>query len=301
MGTHFKLLFVSIVMSSVSVGSEAWVQGAHLLHRFAGEVELSELGKSAIDLDTTDLPLALGGLFTCQAESGAAVYLSTSNRGFIEFRGPGKFGVERFEQTQRDASEGQSGASDYGQSRMLLSFRSGQIFIDTRGMPEFSRLAIETPLGRITTSEALWQMRIRFDQRSGIFDFEVGCSDGRIYFTDQRGIGYELHAGQRLAGVGGWRNLGVEVVEGTESSAAAMEEFLTVGEVFASEAKRTELYLPAMKALRSSVVDMPVGGNASQEESRARPVIIEYAPRAEPLLPFRGEIAAPSAGRADIF
>lgn len=298
---YLKQWLLVIAMSHTSLGSEVWVQGAHLLHRFKGQVALSELGKPDFNLEAADLPLALGGLFTCELESGAAIHLSTSNRGFVEFRGPGKFGIERFEQTQTDKDGGQAAGREYGQSRMLLSLRAGHIFIDTRGLGELSRLAVETPLGRITTRQALWQMNIRFDQRSGIFDFEVVCSDGRVYFTDRRGTAYELRAGQRLAGAGGSMNPGVEVVESTEAGAAAMQEFLTVREELASEANRTEHYLPAMKALPTAIADLPGGGRAPLEERSARPVTIEYAPRAEPLIPFRGEIPPPSALKADIF
>lgn len=220
---------------------------------------------------------------------------------FIQFRGSGEFGVERFEQTEPERSARMSSERESGQSRLLISFRSGHIFIDTRALSGASRVAVETPLGRITSSRALWQMRIAFDQRSGIFDFDIACSSGRLSFTDRRDLSYSLRAGQRLSGAGGWMTPGIEIVEITENEKEAVEDFLSTRDKLEAVANRLELYLPVIEQLPALQIESQDIPATIPKREGTTPVIIEYAPWAESLAPFRGEIRAPSAGQFDIF
>lgn len=298
---YLKLSVFLFTLVNASWASSGWTQGAFLIHEISGGVGLSELGKSSLDVESADLPVGIRGRFTCQADPGAAVFLSASNRMFVQLQGPGEFGVERFEQTEPEPSVWSSTDQESGQSRMLFSLRSGNLFMDTRELNETSRVAVETPIGRIAVGRALWQMRIDFDQRSGIFSFEIACSEGSLSFTSRRDSNYPLRAGQRLSGAGGWTDPGVDVVEMTTNNREAIEEFLSTRSNAKNDAARLEYYLRFMDELLS-------GGGApidTRTTPRGRgdagPVIIEYAPKPETLTPFRGEIPAPSESQADIF
>lgn len=298
---YCKLTILLLIFFNVSRGSSDWAQGGFLIHELRGGVSLSELGKAELEQEISEFPVGIHGRFSCRTDPGAAVFLSASNRMFLQLLGAGEFGVERFEQMMSEAGTGASGSSESGQSRMLFSFRSGHLFMDTRGLNEVSRVAIETPLGRITSSRALWQMRIAFDQRSGIFDFEIVCSAGRLSFTDRRNLNYVLRAGQRLSGAGGWMTPGIEIVEITENDREAMEDFLSTRDNLEAVASRAELYLPLIEELSNLQTEQQNMSAATPEREGNTPVIIEYAPRPELLTPFRGEIRAPSAWQVDIF
>jgi hypothetical protein len=179
--------------------------------------------------------------------------------------------------------------------------RSGHLLVDDRGAGDSSKLALETPLGRLTAGRALWQMRISFDQRSRIFDFEIACSAGRVSFTDNRGESYALSTGQRLSGAGERMNPGIEIVEITENDAEVIEEFVTALDAIRSSAEKLELYLPAIQDLPGAQQEALNAIEIPTARSGARPIIIEYAPRAETVAPFRGEIPPPSEHRAGMF
>lgn len=297
----FKSLFLLNVFIIHAWASDDWARGAHLVHALEGEVSLSELGEASLAIEPQDLPMAIGGLYTCEAEAGASVLLSASNRKFFLFRGPGQLGVERFEQIRPTAATWSGQDPSFGQSRMLLSMRSGYLLVDDRVAGDSSKLALETPLGRLTAGRALWQMRISFDQRSRIFDFEIACSVGRISFTDNRGESYALSAGQRLSGAGERMNPGIEIVEITENDVEVIEEFGMALDAIRSTADKLDLYLSAIQDLPGAqkeafnVIDIPTARGG------ARPIIIEYAPRADSLAPFRGEIPPPSEHQAGMF
>ena len=297
----FKLIVLWLLLVDASLGSSGEAQGGFLIHKLSGDVSLSELGEEELEQVTLEFPVGIRGRFSCRADSGAEVFLSASNQMFIQFRGSGEFGVERFEQTEPKRSAWLSSEGESGQSRSLISFRSGHILMDTRNLNEASRVAVETPLGRITSSRALWQMRIAFDQRSGIFDFDIACSSGRLSFTDRRDLSYALRAGQRLSGAGGWMTPGIEIVEITEKEKEAVEDFLSIRDGLEAVANRLELYLPLIEQLPAMQTESMDVRAATPERERNRPVIIEYAPRAESLSPFRGEIPAPSEGQIDNF
>ena len=70
------------------------------------------------------------------------------------------------------------------------------ISLSTTGTCWIRLTLIETPIGRLAKG-SLWQMRILFEPRSQIFDYDCVCR-GRVRFTDLQGQQYTLHAGQRL-------------------------------------------------------------------------------------------------------
>jgi hypothetical protein len=299
--SSLKLFFFLLSTIGPIWGEMGWAQGSFLIHELNSGVDLSELGEVAIREESLELPSGIRGRFTCRAEHGGAVLLSSSNRMFFQFRGPGQFSVERFEQTEPEPAAWRSGGQEGGQSRMLFSLRSGHLILDSRQLDDASRVAVETPLGRITSGRALWQMRIAFDQRSGIFDFEIACSEGRLDFSDERDVQYLLRAGQRLSGAGGWMNPGIEVVEMTGNDREMIAGFLAAKAGSMADAGVLKSYLPFIEDLADTrgFADLPPEPLPNARE--VRPVIIEYAPRPERFTPFRGKIPEPSARRAGIF
>lgn len=300
--TFLKLIVFLLTLSNAWSNASDWMQGSFLIHEISEGVSLSELGATELAVSGADLPLGIGGRFSCRADPGAGLLLSASNGLFVQLSGAGELGVERFEQTKlAEAGPQAVTLREDDQSRMLFSFRSGHLYLDTRELNEASRVAVETPLGRIAADRALWQMRIAFDQRSGIFNFEIACSEGRLRFTDRRELNYALRAGQRLTGAGRWANPGIDVVEMTGNDREAMEAFLSRRENAMADANRLEPYLPTMDTVSSAALGPQQERALPPRGGGTRPVIIEYAPRPETLTPFRAEMPPPSARQADIF
>jgi hypothetical protein len=296
------LLTLCILAVTGPLLADTWVRGALMLHRISGEIVLTELGGTSVDLASDDAPLTLPGLFNCQAAHAASAFFSTSNRSYILFEGDGSFAVERFEQVLPDSETWWAGRREASQSRMIVHFRSGQMTLDSRNMSDASQYLVETPLGRISARRALWQMRIAFDPRSQIFDFTISCSDGRVRFTDLQGQQYTLRTGQRLSGAGARTAPSIEVAGMAERVIEQMQRFLSLVETFASTADDLQSYEPHFEKIAQAepvptVTPQGLDGTASDR----RPLVIEYAKEPAPVTPFRGEVRPPSSFQADLF
>ncbi|HBR95573.1 MAG TPA: hypothetical protein DEA90_15530 [Opitutae bacterium] len=300
---HFtKVLAAVLFLFASQVQAEMWVSGAVTLHEVTGQVSLKQLGAETVLLAPEQVPVSLPGLVDCEAIYGAAAYLSTSNRTHIYFQGEGSFSVERFEQIMPDLQSWETTESETGQSRMILNFRGGEIVVDNRNMIESSQCLIETPLGRLTVKNALWQMRIEFDPRSQIFDFTINCSDGRVRFTDLQGQQYTLRTGQRLAGAGARNTPSIEIGESTIRSYELIQRFKLMQDQYSESANVLEPFLGHFKGVDQGVRQSAVVPNSAAVKEMRRPIIIiEYADEPELVTPFRGELKPPSANQADLF
>lgn len=289
------LLFVS----SLSAGE--WVRGGLILHEVNGEVELKALGEDAVQLGEGQMPVSTTGLIECEVAYGSSAFFSTSNRSYIYFEGSGSFAVERFEQVMPELEAWEAETIEASQSRMILSFRGGDLIVDNRNMQESSQCIIETPLGRLTVKRALWQMRIVFDPRSQIFDFTITCTEGRVRFTDLQGQQYTLRTGQRLAGAGSRKTPSIEVGEKTERSKEQMQLYADLANRHLTATSDLAQYVDLLRPIeqdtrRASVVPLTI-----TSEPTRRPIVIEHANEPNPVTPYRGELRPPSAYQADLF
>ena len=296
-----QLVSISLAAATCLSGAE-WVRGALTLHEVTGEIVLSPLGGDRFVMGSGRVPETMPGLVECAAAHGASAFFSASNRSAILFSGEGSFAIERFEQTVASPGAWERGGREPGQSRVIVNFRSGRIAIDSRRMAEASQYLVETPLGRITVRRALWQMRIEFDPRSGIFDFTITCSDGRVRFTDLQGEQYTLRTGQRLSGAGSRTSPSIEVGEATGRSQEQMRDFRQLLVDRAAVLDDWQAFEPFLsEASQTSSESTATAARRRPSGSDRRPIIIDYAEDPPPVSPFRGEIRAPSADEADLF
>ena len=289
------------LLLATSLHAEGWISGALTLHSLKGELVVSELGARDFETDADSLPLSMPGLINCRAPYGASAFFSASNRSYIFFEGDGSFAVERFEQALPEAGTWLSSERESSQSRMILNFRAGQIAVDHRSMLDSSQCLVETPLGRITVSRALWHMRIVFDPRKQFFDFTITCSDGRVRFTDLQGEQYTLRTGQRLSGAGSRTTPSIEVGESTERAREQMELFRGFIDSYAAAANHMEAYTAHFKPVGHVASLRSAPAAAKNSISDRRPIVIEYAKDPTPVTPFRGEVTPPSVYQADLF
>ena len=299
--TRSIIAFAPWLLCICSLAAGERVHGGLTLHEVNGQVDLKKLGEDVARLSRGEVPITTMGLIECEASYGSSVFFTASNRSAIYFEGSGSFAVERFEQVMPELAKWNADKVEPSLSRMILNFRGGDLIVDNRNMLESSQFLVETPLGRLTTKRALWQMQILFDPRSQNFDFTITCTEGRVRFTDLQGQQYTVHMGQRLAGAGSRTSPSIEVGEKTERSREQMQRYQDLASQHSAASSDFTQYLACLQVIEQTArrtSELPV---ADRLNSARRPIVIEYAREAKPVTPFRGEVKPPSADQADLF
>ena len=282
--------------------AESWVRGAVTVLESSGVVSIDVPSEDARYDDFTK-PVYFSGLFSARAQSDGSVLLHTSNKVTLSFSGEGVFSIERFESIVGGdpAAQGKFSETD---SRMILGLRRGELLIDTRSLPQDSKFVVETPLGRIFCVKAVLKIGIEHDYRSGIYNLTISTSDGMVRFIDIRREVYTIYAGQRISGAGSYFEPAVEVGAQTDDMREEFEDFIVVLDgldleaIDQAELRSHSLELRAVKEVEAALTHIPEEGVPTETR---RPRVIEFAPRAEYVTPFRAEVEPPSDWQADLF
>ncbi len=282
-----------------------WMRGAVAVVRCDEGVRLTPLGADALAVEVDALPLYLPGLLTVETATAERVMLRASNGVLIDYQGAGYLSLERFEQFTKAEGEWLSGVEEPGQSRMIFNLRSGRLVLDQRQLVEASQLIVETPIGRIYAKKrALWMIEMFKDERKRTYSFNIHCVDGDVRLLDRMGRTFTIRSGQRLSGAGSSSTPSIEVAEMTSDAVESMEDFAFrvagVSELTLEEAPM----LAAMSLLEYRGEESPaLPGERSAPKSAGerRPLVIEYAPRPQPVTAFQGLARPPSSYEADLF
>jgi hypothetical protein len=185
-----------------------------------------------------------------------------------------------------------------------MNLRSGLLIIDSTGLNEASQLMVETPLGKIFGARAKWYVSVEFDPRSGIYDFTITCSEGRIRLMDNKRNRYDIFRGQRIAGAGSYQNPSIEVGELTDENLEQLSYFGELQAAIEDDAINHAALRSQMTRLER--MTMTSGGRPERvqgrpAESSERPIVIDIAPKPSGITPFRGEIRPPSEYQTDLF
>jgi hypothetical protein len=299
MSVHFIKAFCLILVCwaalCATVNGEEWMRGAVALTTVAGEVSVAEIGSDPVKIQAEDVvPLYFSGLLKVESGLDGSVFLQTSNRISIYNEGAGFFAIERFEQ---DIEE----SMDQGKSRMILNLRQGMLVVDNRALSEDSQMIVETPIGRISVKNGWWMIRIRYDDRSRIYDVSIECADGVMRFTDKREDTYTLRKGQRLRGAGASARLSIEVGEISDEAGELFEEFALLEADTASLGLSSDAFRLKMRPLNNTESNNAAAVVEVEARSNKRPMLIEYAPQSKPVTPFRAVIYPPTGYQADLF
>ena len=294
-----KFISVFLLLASCSE-AKVTVRGALILHELSGDISISHMGKDRVNFFANQMPVSMQGLIGCWANNGSYVFLSTSNRSTILFEGDGSFTIDRFEQTIPNLVDWQLSRKEASQSRVILNFREGKITIDSRNMFESSQYLVETPLGSIRASGALWQMHIYFDPGSQRFNFRISCRDGLVRFTDFRGKTYTLRNGQRLSGAGSQSSPSIEVGAIADRTNDQIQLFLELARTYSYSASNLAAYESHFQIIEHDQIkdNKPV---AKSNKTLRIPIVIEYSKDPPVVTPFRGEVGAPSKDEMDLF
>ncbi|MGJ8637939.1 MAG: hypothetical protein ACSHYA_00980 [Opitutaceae bacterium] len=267
-------------------------------------VQLFEMGEG-VEIEVPELPHAMQGLVVAKVAQSSHLTFLTSNGVVVDFKGAGYFAVERFEQQSKFAPGWLSSNREDGQSRMILNLRSGTLVVDQSKLGDASLLTVESPIGRFSISNnAFWMMEIERDQRKRTYSFNVYCLSGTVRYFDLMGRSFTIGNGQRISGAGSALTPSVEVAELTADAEEYLEEYemraellteTTISETDVVAATKDVVNAHTTEVLSESMTPKP------ESETFARPIAIEYAPRAAPVSPFRGVAKPPSTVEADLF
>lgn len=254
--------------------------------------------------DKFEQPTYFSGIFSSHVQAGGSALFRTSNGMTLSFRGAGHFSVERFEGLFDLMDDDDQDQLAETRSRMILNLRRGELLVDSRSLTADSRFVIETPFGRISSVKAVLLVRIEFDYRSEIYDFTISCAEGTVRLRDLRGETYSIYAGQRIAGAGSYVAPAIEVGNQTEQIREKFELFfetLERPELAKIDESKLRAHTEALPDLEDrSTTSFRLSHERSTKEDK-RPRVIEFAPRAERVTPFRGEVEPPSDFQADLF
>ncbi len=284
--------------------AEQWVRGSVAVTAVSGELQLESLGGQPYEMGSVSLPYYSMGLLSARVAAEGEIFMEASNHVRMDCQGAGFFAIERFEQEGDFTGDWFLSDIEAGQSRMIFSLRSGMLAVDSRSLSEASQLIAETPFGRITVGKALWIIGVRRDERKRTYSFDVLCAEGALRLTDKTGASYKILGGQRISGVGTSDQPSIEVAEITDEGRERFDDFSALSERLEALDVSAEALAEQMEPLLNKVAvesetedRLP---NSAGNDGR-RPILIEYAPRAAPVTPFRGEARPPSAYEADLF
>jgi len=287
-------------LNGLSAG--VWVRGSAVALESSGEVQIV-VPASGLSYESFEQPNYFPGTFSCRAQQGGTVLIQLSNRVRFAFRGEGFFSVERVESLFADnqAVDASLGAT---KDRMILNLRRGTLIIDSRELSEASRLVLETPFGRIIAAKAVLLVQIEFDHRSGIYDFTISSAEGMARLHDHRRQSYEIYPGQRLSGAGSYLTPAIEVgKQMNEIREEFQAYFKTLEQLDPAriDLQRLQAHLKVLPRLEHTATAARLSAERSGGTIRKRPRIIEFAPSAGPITPFRAEVRPPSDFQADLF
>lgn len=296
------LILASLLACRVA-SSEAWVRGSAVVVEASGGFEV-RVPASGETYERFEHPTYFPGIFSSHAEADGSALIYTSNGMTLAFSGEGHFSVERFEgMFGVVGDEAQEGPAET-RSRMILNLRRGELLVDSRSLTKDSKFVVETPFGRISVVKAVALIRIEFDYRSEIYDFTISCAEGVVRLRDLGGQSYSIYAGQRIAGAGSYVAPAIEVGDQTDQVREKFEWFfatlegLDIQEIDQSKLRARTEALPNLED--TSTTSFRLMQQRTAKDAK-RPRVIEFAPRAEAITPFRGEVKPPSDSQADLF
>lgn len=298
---YIRGLIVCAICLTGRLYSQAWQQGSVAFTLIEEGAELSAMGGVPLEIEGQAMPLYSPGLFTSKNSSSGRTMLMGSNGVIVDYRGPGYFSIERFEQQGQFEGEWLEKDVESGQSRMIFNLRQGTLVLGQRKLADPSQLIVETAVGRISASKGvLWMVEMSKDARKHTFAFNIHCFEGAVHLTDFAGRVYTIRTGQRISGAGHAKKPSIEVAEITLDAIEYLEDYKVRRDLLTAMEFSDKALLATMKPLPSRLF-APVEVDPSKTASGVRPVMIEYVPRTEVVTPYRGVAKPPSVYEADLF
>ncbi|MGC6423517.1 MAG: hypothetical protein ACON4O_00860 [Lentimonas sp.] len=298
-----KYLLPVLVALTAPTLAEPWKQGSIAICTLDEGIELFEMGAER-PADISNLPQYIPGLLVTEAKQPGIVTMLTSNGVVLDFGGPGFFAIERFEQEGDLSSEWLSSELEPGKSRMILNIRAGRLFVDQSKLQPASQFVLESPVGRFSSyNEAIWMIALTKNARQRTHGFNIYCFQGMVEFVDFMDRTFTIRAGQQITGGGSALTPYVEIAQINPDGEEQMEDHALRSAAITKMNLSEMDFLAATKLLLNSVSENTTGPDGVEDAriETSLPVIIQYAPRASLVTPFKGVAGPPSDDEVDLF
>jgi hypothetical protein len=284
------LIFVSIGLPGI-VAEVTIVRGATVVLEQSEGVIIKE-ANAAEAAPTNELPRYISGLFNIESNAPGMVSMATSSGVFMEYYGPGKFDVERFEEILLSNAEG-----NYTELfQMLLNMREGVLCVDASRLPDGNEFMVVTPVGRIFSGPARWILKVNFNKSIRDYNIELENIEGVVRYVSTQNKSYDVVSSRRVVGAKSGETFLSEFDKISLINFEQLENFIEKSAIF------TTAYDPAglfrkLEPLRTRESLDAASPDSIEKES----IIIQNVPKQESNFPFRGLVAPPSTRETDLF
>ena len=289
------LIVLLLLLLGKSLYSEVWSRGAAVVLEADGDVGVAVRGTD-ISYNSFEQPIYFPGAFSSDIRGGGSALFYTSNGVALRFTGEGVFSVDRFESLASAAEEGGRSAGE-NLGHMILNLRRGKLLIDNRSLSENSKFLVETPVGRISFVKGVFLLEIIHDSRSSVYNFSVASAQGTARFSDFDNEPYLIYAGQQITGTGTHSSPSVGVGAQTGRVREQLKAFTEVLSLLdKNPIDRSKLRSHTAELQRTEDASTQAAAMVLPERhtDNRRPIVIEYAPSAEPISPLRAEVQPPA-------
>ena len=174
----------------------------------------------------------------------------------VEWNGPGKFSIDRFEHSWLPSSLS-AGESEY--ARALLYLNRGRLFIDAEQLSDATSLVIETPLGTLLGQNAIFAIDVENFRGGEKKNCTLYCFSGSVRFEGHDGTSLELSQGNKLALLFNEGMLKETTMILDASDQILWDQFNRQRQKFSNPQQFPERILPNLEeALKPALEDAPV-------------------------------------------
>ncbi len=289
-----RIIYIMLVVCGACLSArDTWNHGAFFIPELSDDLELRALRQGQALRNLEYVP----GLIRLEGDSREDVFLFGSNRMACFYTAPGQLTVERFEQL------GGRTVGAEQKSRLILHVTEGVLTADTSSLSEDSQCIVETPLGRLNAGAGRWTLSVRYDARTRIYNFTLESIDLELFFKTHSGQRFVVQAGQMLTGAGASTLPDLEVADLLNSAQERIQilERMTEESLpnMSTDLIDAQLLPIAERAVAGPDAEVIMGDTFDGELDR--PIVIEYSPRPQPAVPFRGVVRPPREYEKDMF
>jgi hypothetical protein len=291
-----RILSLLVFVPGLALSASEWWQGAFIIRKYTEGIDAQLLGGQQINFDEAMTPIHASGLIKLSANEGESIFLSASNGLSLYFEGLGELAFERFEQLKR------ANSNTIGPSNVILNFRSGVLLIDNRSELQDTNLIIETPTGRLISNNSLICLKINQNTKNQLIKFSFLCGEGTFTYALMDGSTYSILQGQRMIGVGTFDSPMIEISEALPAMKIDIERFESVLEkniISKDEMVGLESYMKKMYR-KEALTEELIYSEATLSEKK-QPIVIEYAPRSQPVEHYRGALKPLTVEELELF
>lgn len=233
-----------------------WHRGILQIDHMDSSIQMQKYGETSPSYPEFNLPIQMTDLAEFSSESEAIMCFRLSTGMMVEWNGPGKFSIDRFEHSWLPSSLS-AGESEY--ARALLYLNRGRLFIDAEQLSDATSLVIETPLGTLLGQNAIFAIDVENFRGGEKKNCTLYCFSGSVRFEGHDGTSLELSQGNKLALLFNEGMLKETTMILDASDQILWDQFNRQRQKFSNPQQFPERILPNLEeALKPALEDAPV-------------------------------------------